>query len=323
MDPAGFTQLVRDLVEAMGQRLEAARPIPQGLALRTSDDYLYVFVEDVERGSPEAVRAWCEEGDVPAERLVVFALAPLPPSWGPEVQRGGGTVVAGRDFQRLVDELGIDSPLVERDPSIHRPLGSALPSARELDADMLRARTWESAGVLPLAARFYGHAVALKPEFLAGWVGLGWAKTGMGAWDEAEAAWNRVLALDPGSVEGRMGLAAVAGGRGNVDHEMAIYRTILADHPRLTAPRAALVAALVDRGLWADACREVESLLALNPSEPRLRFLHAVFLERSGGDASVVASERAEARRGGLTEGEGEELMRSFGTPARVTLSGT
>ena len=134
---------------------------------------------------------------MPADHLVVFSLEPLPAPWALEVQRGGGLVIAGPDFRRLVDELGIESSLVAKDPTIHRPAGSALPSARELDADMARAQTWLAAGVLPLAARFYEQAVKLKPEFLAGWVGLARARTGLGAWEEAASAWERVLAIEP------------------------------------------------------------------------------------------------------------------------------
>jgi tetratricopeptide (TPR) repeat protein len=317
MDTAAFVQLVRDLIEAMGQRLEAARPTDEGLALRTADRYLYVFVADPARGSTETVRRWCEDGDVPADHLVVFSLEPLPLSWGPEVVRGGGTVISGRDFRRLVDELGIESSLVEKDPNIHRPVGSALPSARELDANMVRAQTWFTAGVLPLAARFYDQAVRLKPEFLPGWIGLARAHSGMGAWEGAELAWSRVLALDPSSLEAQLGLASIAGARGNVEREVAMYRAILHDHPRLITARVALIAALVEEKAWPGACREIEALLKAAPSDARLHFLHAVAIERSGGEAEVATAERSEARRLGLTEGTEQELLRSFGEAAR------
>lgn len=312
MDRAAFTQLVRDLIEAMGQQLEAARPIPEGLALRTTDGYLYVFVDDTGSGSTEAVARWCAEGNVPADHLVVFALAPLPDPWADELRKEAATTVVGPEFRRLVDELGIDSPLIERDPSVHRPLGAALPSARELDADMIRAQTWQRAGVLPLASRFYERAVKLKPEYLPGWVGLAQVETEMGRWPEADLAWAKVSELDPGSVEAQMGLAQVAGARGDTEREVALYRALTASHPMLTAPHAALFAALVGERAWPQARSEVETLLRIAPSDPRLHWLHAFVVERGGGPSELVRSEQARARELGLTDGEAAGLVRSL-----------
>lgn len=314
MDRVPFVQLVRDLVEAMGQQLDAARPIAEGVALRTTDGYLYVFVEDAERVSAESIDRWCREGAISVEQLYVFSIPPAPRSWAPEVEQGGGKLIAGSDFRRLADELGIDSPLVEKDPSIHRPIGSTLPSAQGLDAEMRRAQTWATAGVMPLAAKFYERAARLKPEFLPAWVGLARSQTSLGAWEAAEGSWHRVLSLDPGSLEARMGLASVAGNRGNPGQELASYRAILTERPDFTPARVGLVATLIDQRAWLPARREIEKLLELAPSDPRLRFLHALAMERTEGITQESSDERSRARELGLAPEEEAELARSFGS---------
>ena len=322
MDRGAFARLVRDLIEAMGQRLGAARPIPEGLALRTADQYLYVFVDDVSRGSTDAVHRWCVEEEVPADHLVVFSAGSLPGSWQAMVEGGGGKIIAGPEFRRLLDELGIDSPLIERDPTIHRPVGTALPSARELDANMVRAETWATAGVLPLAARFYERAVELKPEYVAGWVGLARTQTALEAWPEATVAWNRVLALDSGSVDARLGLAAAAAAAGDTTREVALYRALLLEQPGLTAARVGLVAALIHQEDWSEARRETETLLTPVPNDPRLRLLHALTIERSGGPEEAARAERDAARRQGLTEEMEQGLLTSLSSRSAVPSHG-
>ena len=319
MDGGAFTALVRDLVGAMGQRLEAARPIDEGLALRTADHYLYVFIEDVSRVEPSAARRWCEEGQVAPDHLVIFALESLPTTWGPEVLARGGAVVAGRELARLADELGIDSPLLAKDPAFHRPSGSTLPSARELDADMLRAETWDAAGIPSLSARFYAEAAHLKPEFVPAWAGLARAQGALRDWDAAEQSWRRVLEVEPGSLEAQLGLAAIAGERGDPEGEIAAYRSIIRERPTQTPPRAALVAAYIERGAWDSAREEIETLVHLVPTDARLHYLYAEALERTGAASTVVARERAAARDLGLTDVESAELRRAYEPVAPVS----
>lgn len=317
MDRALFAGLVRDLLETMGQSLAAARPIAEGFALRTDDRFLYVFVEAPASVDPDSVRRWREEADVPGERLVVFSIEPAIGEWASEVGRIGGMVVAGSEFRRLVDELGIDSPLLEKDPSIHRPLPAALPSARGLDAEMVRAKVWLDAGVAPLAIRFYRRAIELKPEFVGAWSGLARAQSDLGAWPEAEDAWRRVLDLDPGSIDARLGLARAAGGKGETLAEVEGYRAVLEARPDLLSARAQLLAALVERQDWSAARWEAEALLRSAPSDGRLHFVHALILSRLLGETSEVAEERTQARRLGLTESEEREIARTFEAPDR------
>lgn len=318
MDRAAFAQLVRDMIEAMGQHLEAARPIEEGMALRTADRYLYVFVSESKRSSAPAVGRWCAEADTLPDHLVVFALEPLSADLGDAVRSGGGRLIEGPDFRRLVDELGITTPLIEHDPSIHRPVGSALPSAREMDADMVRAQTWYAAGVLPLAARFYTAAVRLKPEYVDAWSGLARTETALSQWAEAERAWERVLSLEPASTEARLGLAGIAGARGNIAEEVAMYLAVLHDHPSHLPTRISLVAALIDRKEWGPACREVEQAIPAAPADPRLRWLHALLIDRSNGDRARAEAERSEARRLGLTTEDELELSRSVAAESTV-----
>lgn len=307
MELRPFVELVRDLLAAMGQELEAARPVPEGLALRTQDGYLYVFVADPSRGSVDSVRRWTAEADVPDERLVVFSLRALPSYWGPEIVRRGGTVVAGGPFERLVRDLDIDTPLVPPEPSGGRRPSNYLPSVRQLEAEMQRAETWYSAGVLPLAARFYGAAALLKPEYVPALRGWARAQAGLGNWAEALTGWDRVLELLPQDLEGRLGRATARGGVGHRTEELRELRQLAAEFPESTEVRVALMAAWVDREDWVAARTEVEALLDRSPSDPRLRYLHAELLERTGMEPAA-RDEREAAARLGLAPEAAERL---------------
>ena len=90
------------------------------------------------------------------------------------------------------------------------------------------------------------------------------------------------------------------------------------EHPGLTPARVALIAALVEEKAWLAACREIETLLEVTPSDARVHYLHALAIERSSGGDEASMAERAVARRLGLTPEAEQELLSSFGetTPA-------
>jgi ABC-type spermidine/putrescine transport system permease subunit II len=73
-----FSHLVGDLVEAMGQTLAAVRPVPEGIYLRTSDGFLYAFVEDPHGLSLATVQRMVEAAPGGGRRLVVFCRHHLP-----------------------------------------------------------------------------------------------------------------------------------------------------------------------------------------------------------------------------------------------------
>ncbi|MGI0055399.1 MAG: hypothetical protein ACREB9_05340 [Thermoplasmata archaeon] len=307
MDLRPYIELVRDLLAAMGQDLGAARPVPEGFALRTQDGYLYVFVIDGDRGSVESVRRWCEEANVPRERLVVFSLRALPSHWGPTIEQHGGLTVQGATLERLVRELDIDTPLVAPETPGRRGSATSLPSVRGLEAEMHRAEIWYASGVLPLALRFYRAAAALKPEYSPALRGVARSLSVVGPPSEARAAWERVLELAPGDLEARVGHAVSIGALGDRAHEVAVLRSLAREAPDSNEVHVALFAALVERSDWKGAREEISRLLDHNPRDPRLRLLHSEVLARTGM-VDAAADELRAAERLGLSLAEANRL---------------
>ena len=90
MASPAFVELASGLVTAMGQQLDAAKPIPEGLVLRTGDGFLYAFFEDPNQVSVESVRRVLGEGGAPPVHLVVLTPGHLPLAISAEVARAGG-----------------------------------------------------------------------------------------------------------------------------------------------------------------------------------------------------------------------------------------
>ncbi len=314
MASSAFVELASALVEAMGQRLDAAKPIPEGLALRTGDGFLYAFFEDPNQVSFESVRRLFGDGDELPVHLVVLTPGRLPLAISAEVARRGGTVVEGNQFHELARQLGLGTFLGEEP----KPPGAAarrlLPSAQQLDNIMGRARTWLDWGVPALALRFYRQAASLKPEFLPAKTGIGRALLALGLIADAERTFDEVLAVRPDDVDARLGKAATLGARDRPHDEIEMYRALLAEDQARLEVRAHLVAALVDLGDWAGARIEIEALLAGTPEDAQLRFLHGVALERTG-EKGEGARERAEARTLGLPYEREAALCQHLGLP--------
>lgn len=315
MASAPFVTLSSAVVEAMGQRLDAAKPTPEGLTLRTSDGFLYSFLEDPNQVSLEMIRELLGgQGSVLA-RLVVLTPGHLPLAFVEEVTSHGGTLVEGARFAELVRQLGLETYLGEEPRPPPKEARRLLPSAQQLDGVMHRARTWLDWGVPALALRFYRQAADLKPGFLPAKVGVGRSLLGLGLVDDADRTFDEILAARPGDVEARLGKGAVRGARARPKEEIAIYRELLTEDGSRTEVRAHLLAALVDVGDWGGARAEIEVLLGLTPEEPQLRFLHSVALSRTG-DKAKGEEERLEARRLGLTYEREVALCKHLGIPA-------
>jgi tetratricopeptide (TPR) repeat protein len=314
MATSAFVQLASALVEAMGQKLDAAKPIPEGLALRTGDGFLYAFFEDPNQVSFESVRRLFGEGDELPIHLVVLTPGRLPLAITAEVVRRGGTVVEGNQFHELARQLGLGTFLGEEPRPAGAPERRLLPSAQQLDQIMGRARTWLDWGVPALALRFYRQAAALKPEFLPARTGVGRALLALGLVSDAERTFDEVLAIRPDDVEARLGKAATLGAQDRPHDEIEMYRALLAEDQARLEVRAHLVAALVDLGDWAGARVEIEALLAGTPEDAQLRFLHGVALERTG-EPVEGAKERAEARTLGLPYDREASLCQHLGLP--------
>lgn len=316
MGSPAFVQLVSGLVEAMGQRLDAAKPIDEGLVYRTSDGFLYAFLEDPKEVSLDTVQRLAG-GSEPSVRLVVFTPGHLPPLLEGEIARRNGTVVEGARFNELVRQLGLQTMVGEEPRARPEAERRLLPSARQLDDVMHRARTWLDWGVPALALRFYRHAADLKPGFLPARVGLGRALLALGLVDDAERAFDEVLSAKPDDLEARLGKASVLGARAQPREEVALYRALLEEDEARTEVRAHLLAALVDLGDWRSAKVEIEAMLETTPEDPQLRFLKGVALEKTG-DSGRGAREREEARRLGLSFERESALCQHLGLPAPV-----
>ncbi len=309
-----FVAFASALVEAMGQKLDAAKPTPEGLTLRTSDGFLYSFLEDPNVVSLETIQHLLGgEGNV-LVRLVVLTPGHLPLAFSQEILSHGGTLVEGGRFAELARQLGLETYLGEEPRPPPKEARRLLPSAQQLDGIVHRARTWLDWGVPALALRFYRQAAELKPGFLPAKVGVGRSLLGLGLTDDAERAFDEVLAIRPDDVEARLGKAAVLGARSRPKEEIAAYRKLLSEDPSRNEVRAHLLAALIDEGDWAGARGEIEALLRKTPEEPQLRFLHSEALHRTG-EMTKGEEERQEARRLGLTFEREVALCKHLGIP--------
>jgi tetratricopeptide (TPR) repeat protein len=294
-----FVQLAGGLVEAMGQRLDSAKPTTEGLVLRTNDGFLYAFLEDPTKVSLEDVQRLLGEDTGAATRLVVLTPGRLPLVISAEVMRRGGTVVEGPRFAELARQLGLESLLGEEPRPKAAERNRLLPSAQQLDEVVHRAQTWLDWGVPALALRFYRQAAEMKPGFLPAKIGIGRSLLALGLASDADHQFDEVLAVRPDDVEARLGKAAVLGAQAQPKREVEIYREMLSEDEARTEVRAHLVAALVDLGDWPSAQREIEAMLSHTPEDAQLRFLHSVALEKTGSGAAAER-ERTEARRLGL-----------------------
>jgi tetratricopeptide (TPR) repeat protein len=309
-----FVSLSGALVEAMGQRLDAAKPTPEGLALRTSDGFLYSFLEDPNTVSLETIQRLRGGDGTSGARLVVLTPGHLPLALAQEVVSKGGTLVEGARFAELARQLGLETYLGEEPRPPPKEARRLLPSAQQLDGIVHRARTWLEWGVPALALRFYRQAAELKPGFLPAKVGVARSLLGLGLVDDADRAFDDVLAVRPDDVEARLGKGAVLGARGRPKDEIAVYRKLLNEDPSRNEVRAHLLAALIDEGDWSGARSEIEALLDKTPEEPQLRFLHSVALGRTG-EKSKGDEERLESRRLGLSFEQETSLCKHLGLP--------
>jgi len=314
MASAPFVQLAGSLIEAMGQRLDAAKPTDEGLVVRTGDGFLFVFLEDPTKISLEAARRLAGgDGAAPAQ-LVVLTPGHLPLVIAQDLLRRDATIVEGQRFAELARQLGLETWLGEEPRPTREPARRLLPSAQQLDDVMHRAQTWLGWGVPALALRFFRQAAEMKPDFTPARAGVGRALLALGLIDDADRAFDEVLRGHPEDLDARLGKAAVLGARAQPKEEVALYRTLLEEDEARTEVRAHLVAALVDQGEWRSARVELEAMLERTPEDPQLRFLHAVALEKT--DARRLGeAEREEARRLGLSYEREVALCEHLGLP--------
>lgn len=311
-----FSELVGRLLEAMGQQMDAVRPVPEGLLLRTGDRFLFAFLEDPNEVSLAFLRSLLSEVAPSPSRLVVLSKGHLAPALDEELRTAGATTVEGGRFQELVRELGLGTYLGDepRAPP-PAPTRRLLPSAQQLDTIMHRGRTWQEWGVPALALRFYRQAVALKPEFAPARDGVGRALLALGLTEDADRAFAEALEAQPDDLDARLGRAAVLGASGRVADEVHAYRQLLEEEPSRVAVRTHLVAALISERRWKEALAEVDLLLGSAPEDPQLRFLRAGALWHLG-ERPASEEERLRARRLGLTPDRERALCEHLHLPA-------
>ena len=310
-----FSELVGRLTEAFGQQLDAVRPIPEGFLLKTTDEFLYAFLEDPALVSLSAVQGLLREVVDRPSRLVVFSPGRLPLALTAELTRQGATVVEGARFRELVTGLNLGSYLGEEPRAVPPRAGARqLPSARQLDEVINRARTWLDWGVPALALRFFRQATGLKPEFAPARNGVARSLLALGLIPDAQRIFRDVLTTSPDNLEARLGLAAAAGASGKPGEEIAIYRTLIDEDPDRLEVRAHLVGALVEGGHWSQVTPELEAMLRKTPEDARLRFLHGAALEKTGHE-SAGKLERERARGLGLEFETERALSQHLGLP--------
>jgi tetratricopeptide (TPR) repeat protein len=312
----GFADLVGRLIEAMGLNVAAVRPREEAVLVRTPDGFLLAFVDDTTRLSLDHIgKMFAEVPDAPA-KVVVLTPDRLPLALGAEVARRGGTLVEGNRFTELAKGLGLADRLGEPPRAdVTERKTRLLPSARFLDDVLDRARTWEEWGVPALSLRFYRHASELKPEFVPAKLGIGRSLLALGLPLEADRAFEEVLRAHPDSVDAGIGRASVLGATGHPGKEIDAYRALLAANESRSDVRAHLLAALLDANAWTDARAEVEAMLRTMPDDSRMRFLHAVTLEKLG-HAREATAERERARSLGLPFDAEVALCEHLGLPA-------
>ncbi len=314
MATAPFVELASGLLEAMGQKLDAVRLVPEGLTIRTGDGFLYAFLEDPDQVSLETIRHLFGEGDTIPVHTVVLTPGRLPLAISAEVLRRGGTVVEGSRFHELARQLGLEAYLGEEPRAVPARTRRLLPSAQQLDQVMGRARTWLDWGVPALALRFYRQAATMKPEYIPAKIGIGRSLLGLGLVDDAVRVFQEVLAGRPDDVEARLGLAATYGALARPKDEIEVYRALLAEDQARLEVRAHLVAALVDLNDWAGARVEIEALLDRTPEDAQLRFLLGAAQSKLGFEREG-AKEREEARALGLPFDREVVLCQHLGLP--------
>ena len=278
-----FSELVGRLTEEFGQQPDAMRPTPEGFLLRTTDDFLYAFLEDPARVSLATVQGLLKGAEDRPSRLVVFSPGRLPLALTAELLGKGATVVDGARFHELVIGLNLGSYLGEEPRVLPTSAGTRqLPSARQLDELVLRARTWLDWGVPALALRFFRQALDLKPEFAPARNGVARSLLALGLIPDAQKIFREVLSTSPDNLEARLGLAAAAGALGKSSEEIEIYRQLIEEDTGRNEVRAHLVAALVEASRWSEVTPELRRMLEAAPEDARLRFLYGAALEKTG-----------------------------------------
>jgi len=140
-----------------------------------------------------------------------------------------------------------------------------LPSVDQLEAAMGSGKRALDAGRCEEALAHFDHALRLKPEYDAAWLGRGHAHRRLGEDEAALEDFAHALRIHRGSEDGWMGLAAVLCALGRHREEVEAYDELLKLQPRLVQAWINKGAALHELGDYRGAVACSDRVLALRP----------------------------------------------------------
>jgi serine/threonine-protein kinase len=118
------------------------------------------------------------------------------------------------------------------------------------------------------AARYFGVALALRPDSYFVYDNLGATLGWRGRWDEARAAFERALALKEDFLKARVGLSEIFAAQGELEQALAQCEDILRRKPRFIYARVRLVDYQLQSGNKEEALRLARDLQAQAPQQP-------------------------------------------------------
>lgn len=275
-----MTKLMETIAGDFGQKLTEAKRSDSVTFLTTPDGFLYAILEDLRSVTQKSISDLVSEGLKTYKHLVLLSPVQIPPEFLENIKPKSVTVVQGDKFDNLLKALDLQS--VPEVKTADKPERRALPTADRLDHLMKLGEEWTSYGVPALAARFYGEASRLKPEFVPAILGLGESYLNLSLGDLAQASFDKVLELQEDNFAARLGLARSHGIRGRVKKEIENLQVLLRQTSGNITVRAHLLAALIEAKRWDEALEHVEEILKVAPQEGRFHAMKAALLHHTG-----------------------------------------
>jgi tetratricopeptide (TPR) repeat protein len=122
------------------------------------------------------------------------------------------------------------------------------------------------------AARAYGQAIAIDPQFAEAHANLGAVLSRLGRYDDAVASYERALAIAPDLQAARINLGLAHFRAGAVGRAVSAFRDALARDPSSMQARSLLGLALVEAGKNGDAIPHLEAAATAMPNDAAIAF---------------------------------------------------
>jgi Tfp pilus assembly protein PilF len=155
-----------------------------------------------------------------------------------------------------------------------------------LEARFNRAQMYLDRGRPDRASIEYHALTVTHPEYAPGWVGLGVMYQREQKFDSARFAWERALEADPYYLDPLLNLGSEAYDRKDWDSALGFFRRAVEIAPESDIAHLKLGVALAASGALADAIREFETALKLNPhyaaASRNLELCRSALRSRSG-----------------------------------------